>query len=281
MANYTNIPAASGGGLSPIANNTVLGNTSGGSAIPTAQTSANLIAGGIIQDPTNVAITGGSITGVNTATTSIQGAMSAADKTNVNGQRLLANWYQDTANVMAAQVAALTRYRAMRPPSGSIDAAVDGGGVTPGAGLFSFWGDGLNVIQNLSTAPWAVGWRAKLASAAVAGHDAEVGICRVAAPRYWVSIFANNANSSTNYCLQLFSAGGTDTPATSLADDAGWHTFVLTFDLTTVKAIIDGNVVATQSNLTHLTSVAAQPYVFNSVQGDTVAIDCLVGFVGS
>ena len=52
-----------GGGLSAIANNTVLGNTSGAAAVPTAQTAANLITAGIIQDPANVSITGGAISG--------------------------------------------------------------------------------------------------------------------------------------------------------------------------------------------------------------------------
>lgn len=83
---------AQGTGFTTIPNTTLMGNTSGGVALPTPQNEAALIAAGIVQDPSNVLITGGSITGVNVATQIAQGAMSAADKLK-----------EDKANLVGAQ----------------------------------------------------------------------------------------------------------------------------------------------------------------------------------
>lgn len=285
MSSYINIPASTTG-LSPIANNTVLGNTSGGSATPTAQNQAALIAAGIIQDPSNVAITGGSITGVNAATRSTQGAMSAADKAFLDD---FEGWQKTQYATMIAAVSSLTRFDAFKcgnfTPAftattsavAMLDGNVEGGGVTGNGGVVIL---GPSIFQNMPAGGYAFAFRAKIASVAAGGN---VGYCGVFwnvsthTARAWLGV--NNAANSTNFLLDF----QTDSAATQVVlgtFDTNWHDWVFTDDGTTVKGFKDGTLAGSTATRTNIpVANPMSPGFYSSATNEIIVSRFAYGYV--
>src|SRR6202142_3860634 len=121
---------------------TLTGNGTGGSPLGVTNPA---------QSPSAVAITGGSITGVNTATRTVQGAESAADKAYSDD---FDGWKKKVYAAMVAADPASTGLKAVdvgtNPPGGttvSNDAALEGGGLTTTSAASVLLG--ASVFQNM------------------------------------------------------------------------------------------------------------------------------------
>jgi hypothetical protein len=239
--------------------------------------------GGGGQDPSNVNITGGSIVGVNTATRSVQGAESAADKAyfddfNAFKKRVYA--------VMVADIPGLTGFKgydllganlaSAAAAAATNDGFVEGGGlsVPNGSGAWTF---GATVFQNVPGGNWAIGWRAKFASPAGAGELAQVGIASTDNANFVVA-GTRNSISSTQWSMRFVKAAAT-TDAVGGTPDTAWHDIVITDDGTTVRMRVDGVVVCSQTTRTNLNSVHYAPVILNDTLQNLQVAAMAIGYM--
>lgn len=264
-----------GGGLSAIANNTVLGNTSGAAAVPTAQTAANLITAGIIQDPANVSITGGAISGA-----TIQGLPA----TFVTGIDLMFDWEYAACNFLKGKVAGLTAFKAINMgvrgigATAAATAAILADGSKEGASYGPLTtATQLTTILTMTpkTGKWAVMYRGSQVVPAV-GHNTEVGLANYGGTKdvRWGGL---NGKSAVNWALGCDDAGADYTTGTAM--DTNVHDVAVTFDGTTITLWVDG--VSTLTRTTAQLSGDVGMYVYCQVGtlGEMSIDRMVVGYV--
>jgi hypothetical protein len=103
-----------------------------------------------------------------------------------------------------------------------------------------------------------MGWRAKLQTS-VAGKFNFLGFAN-AANSHWYGIATYSPDDATKYLIYTYNGAEVFTASTLACDDA-FHTFVLTFDATTITLFVDGVSKATQTTLTSITDEAVFPVV--------------------
>jgi hypothetical protein len=265
---YTPVPGGSGG-LTAIPDQTALANVSGVSAVPSATNVSQLQTMLGVQASNAVNITGGTISGVNNATTSTQGMMAPNDKAAVDG---VLSWARTQIVLLNVQVPALTHFRVIpiggTPiPTNVADAAILGGAWTANSGVI-----GTLYASSTSTptsASWALVARCKFNNP-ISGRVSQVGLINGGGTHATVfgTIFAGD---TTHFVLKI-GAAATTYSASTQASDAAFHDFAMWMTSSTVHLWIDG-VDSTASLATSLMTggdEAVSPLIFNSTPSDAV-----------
>lgn len=238
-------------------------------------------AGNSGQDPSNVAITGGTITGVNTATRTVQGAESAADK--AFGLDNWA-WRQTQYNTIIADCPNITSFRYIKVPlaSNQTTATVTGDGNIEGGGASAPGGTNYyvppSIFQNTPGGNWAIAGRVKFpANSGV--ENAQFGIASVTGPAtdaVWLGVLT--ASDSSHFFGRINKAGTHTDITTTVASDTSSHDFVITDDGTTVRMRIDGVLAGSTTTRTNLIATAMLPY-FGPTTNPMIITDLYVGYV--
>lgn len=233
------------------------------------------------QDPSNVAITGGTITGVNTATRTVQGAESAADKA-----FWLDNftWQQTQYNTIIADCPSITRFRYIKIPNASNqttatvvgDGSIEGGGASAAGGTNYYVPP--SIFQNTPGGNWAIAGRVKFpANSGV--ENAQFGIASVTGPAtnaVWVGVLT--ASDSSHWFARITKGAGHNDVTTTTASDTNFHDFVITDDGTTVRVHVDGDLVGSTTTRTNLIATAMLPF-FGPTTNQMIVTDIYVGYV--
>jgi hypothetical protein len=254
MATYTDIPPISGGGGGTSDGVTITGDGSGGNPFA-----------GLPSSATNA------------------GTMSAA-----NFKKAAAydddGWFLAQRTLMLANASALTHFREVPGVvdiSGGIAVgAIPNDGLTEGGALgipaAAFQAITRTVFQTPKTKSWACAFRAIIATIAGAESNA-VGVLTSAPQGVEVGAF-NSFNTGLTYQLVLI--GGANTVVdTGVSVDGLVHDFVITFDVTTVKAFIDGTQRASTATLTNLTTNPAALIGTNTTAAHTKILRAAYGYV--
>lgn len=243
------------------------------------------------QNPANVNITGGSITGVNTATRSTQGAMSPVDKAYLDD---FDGWKKAVYATMIAAVPNLTGFNAydlgfntsgFNPasiPGPCVDANVEGGGVTAPTGAFGTATSaqfGVSIFQNMPAGNYAFAWEGKITSNA-GGEQNQCGVAwQIGTNTARMFIGAVNATSPTKFLFQ-FQTNAASTNVQLGTFDTNRHTHIFTDDGTTLNAFTDfvqSGSTATRTNVPLANPMS--PYIFASASGKIVVNRIAYGFV--
>jgi hypothetical protein len=257
----TSIDAGSGGGIV----------TSAVAPLKIVDGGAIEIADGGIQNPANVVITGGSIVGVNTATRSVQGAMSADDKAFIDDLDL---WARTVHDEMIVDVPAVTRCRAFKVPesAGGValgstnDGLAEGGGLTANAASMAF---GASVHQNTPGGNWSFAFR-MVVPAISSGVLSVAGTALVSNASTSIYIGVVGSQDTTHFYAQMnkASAGSINTVLGNW--DNHWHDYVVTDDGTTVRYRMDGVLAGSSTTRTNLVAGGMQPFFHSSATGAAV-----------
>jgi len=153
------------------------------------------------------------------------------------------------------------------------DGQATGGGITGAGPGYRVLG---NVIyKQLLAVKWAFAFDAKLPI--VSTHDCEIGFYGTVASHY-VALRALASGDATH--IQLLTANGTPNPkTTTFVADGLYHTFAVTYDLTTITVYVDGTQVLASTDLTQLGNFAALPCIYTDTAGDAVIRQLICGYV--
>lgn len=226
-----------GGGLSPIADQTMLGNISGGSAIPVGLTTAQVIA-----------LIGGNGLSVWAA------AEAAAHKAllpTLTGSAEIVCARSDDGALLGTALA---------------DAGVEGGGVK-GTGTGTIWAKFTKaaIWQNMKTSVWAVSFLGALPVPAASN----VSVFGTIDPSVTggVVVSSENAKSATNFVG--YANDGTPTAPVLLGTaDTAIHTWRIVSDGTTITWYRDGVSVGTMATSTaHVPTFGGMPGLYSNVAG--------------
>jgi hypothetical protein len=232
------------------------------------------------QDPAAVAITGGTITGVNAATRSVQGAMAAADKAFLDD---VYGWQRTQYATMIAAVPALTGFgfakvglASLNQTTGALtdDGNIEGGAMKNGNAQSKVYG--ASIFQNTAGGNWAIFGRAILAVPS-SGVNSQFGI-QSANSAHSVIIASTNGIDATHWYGEIFATSATDVIFTNVAN-ANFHDFGITDDGTTVKWWIDGSLAGSTATRTHLTTEPMQPFIFGAATTPPVLQMFMYGYV--
>lgn len=252
-------------------------------SLPAQATFYGKSGGGGGQDPAAVAITGGTIVGVNTATRTVQGAESAADKAfsddwNAFDKRVYAT--------MIADIPGLTGFKSFRLgqllPGSAIgaqtnDGKTEGGGMT-GPATSTFFGFGGSVFQNTPGGNWAIGFRAKFGNPGTAGEIGYAGLSDSGGSAVIVC-GTRNSVSSTKWTLRVANGVSVTDGTNTGTADTNWHDAVITDDGTTIRFRIDGTLVSSITTRTNLHTSAMIPAVLNDAANNVLVADMAIGYV--
>lgn len=221
------------------------------------------LAGG--QDPSNVAITGGSITG-----TSVQG-FTPTQLANYLG--FVGDWWAQKQFVTAlGAVPAITGWKdipvltnAMSQAAGAAtaDAGIEGGGVAPNNATRILSG---TIFQNPAGGNWAVFFRASFGALTTAVNG-EVGITSSDGLN-GVYFGAVNVTNTTHFVGSIFAAAAGTTNVTLGAADTAMHDIGITDDGTTIKFWVDGVLSGSTTTRTNVPSgIGHQIFVYANTTG--------------
>lgn len=251
------------GGLSPIANNTVLCNVSGSTANPTACTSSNLVSGGLTQDPSAVAITGGTITGVYSA--------------------LGLDWYMAGYAEIKALVPQITRCKQIPIGVMAGGASNSYSNTTVGEGGVVFGGANTvgtmsgNVFITPKTGKWGVRFRAVFA-APVTGHKGRLGIINYNHD-HMVAVATNYDQDTTHLLIDILGVSENWTATSSVVSAGTPIDVTLTGDGTTITVKANGTTVGTTTNLTNLSNEPMQVAQLSTASYDAYPLDAMYCYV--
>lgn len=182
-------------------------------------------------------------------------------------------WFNQQAGRMKAAVGTLTKFRTIKvgeyPIGGTLatvttnDAQVLGGGYNPPTAATRAYS--ASIWPLTKTGSWAVCFLGKIL--APAATYSQFGICGISGAHN-VAVSTKSSVDATKYFIELVGGATTDVVST-LAADSNEHTFMLSFDLTTLKLTIDGNVVASTTTLTNL---ADEPMLIFSFAGTSTNV---------
>lgn len=212
-------------------------------------------AGGGGQNPSAVAITGGSIVA------NISGTASSLISSDVTGLDLFSNRSLTAANYLKSKVGALTRFERIKPGRydlgidaatnsvlvsnlGIPDGLLDSGAVTAKSGHIV--GFGTSVVQNPKTTPYGLYFRAKL----VGSKGSYLGFQNAGSTDY-IQLGHDTGVSTKWFFGWSASSSGAQVLSTGNADD-NEHDFYMYFDGITMTLEVDGSVVCTNADLTHV-----------------------------
>lgn len=230
-------------------------------------------------DPAAVAITGGTIIG-----TTIEGVADTA----VLGTQLLNVWAEAQARFLHTKIPALTAFRrvpfdftstaAVAPGESSGDAEIPGGAATGPGGQYRTFNP--TIIDTPKVSSWGLAGLVKMASPAAGGIDNEFGLVDVAgSAASGVVLASKNASSATKWVLTSYNGASPVTVVGTTNATAGWHTFAITFDTTTVKGYVDGTLEASNADLSKMPTTPCVLHVFNGSGGQCIVADMVFGYV--
>jgi hypothetical protein len=176
----------------------------------------------------------------------------------------------------------LTRFQYLKagqvPQGGAVpstsDGAVEGGGRTSANATFAYLT--ASVFQAANTGVGAMAFRARFLAAS-AGQTNAVGLANADAS-HDLLIGAIASISTANYGLAADGTAST-TDDLAVANDLGFHTFVVTWDATNIKVYLDGALVATRAIGTNVVDEPLYLISYNTVSGETVWTECLYAYV--
>ncbi len=195
-------------------------------------------------------------------------------------------WFKTVVDLMHAQVPSLTNFREMKIgqyPIGAAtgatvstdDALVAGGGVGNPAGGGKLFGASLTTIPK--TGRWAIAFRGNLKTS-TAGHFNYLGLLTSAFNHELGGVATFSTSDATHYVLYTFAGTEKKTVSSVVVDDA-YHTFVITFDATTLKLFIDGTQAATLVDLGGTADENAYIGLQGTVALEAKAARCAYGYV--
>jgi hypothetical protein len=192
------------------------------------------------------------------------------------------SWAAAQAAFINGLMPTLTGYQhlkaAQQPLGGAVpstnDGAVEGGGRTGANGAMTFLSG--SVFQIPKTGRGAFAFRAKFGAVSGA-QTSSVGLSNAAGSHDFL-IGMVGSTSTVNFSMTLDGAVSTN-DVTTVANDLGWHTFVVTFDATNVKLYIDGTLRATRAITTNVVDEPTYLATFNSVSGGAIWEQCLYAYV--
>ncbi len=221
---------------------------------------------------------------INDATAAQAGTESAAQFVKVTNYDFN-SWYSGAVTTMKTAVPALTNFWGMKLgtfPSGVTPAtAATNDAQVAGGGMGNIVGGGAQVFTNSltltpKTTSWAMAWRAKLITS-VAGAFNFIGFIDVTNGHdYGIATFSTD--DATKYLIYTYN-GAEKFTASSLACDDAFHTFVLTFDGTTLTLFVDGVSKATQTDLSKMTDEAVFPTIEGTVANANKATMFAYGYI--
>ncbi len=247
-----------------MAAHTFKGNNTDGTANPTDVTAAALTAA------------------LSAATTSAQGALSAADKASVD---LWSDWASTEAKAIRALIPQLTGYKHLpigsvspteTAPSAFSGSTVEGGGIAVISNTAYTWLS-TAVFQAPKTGKWAVSFRGRLLGGGVAAHDSFFQISNAAGSHTW-AIMRKQATSATKYTLSLTGTGNVSL-AGSLSADSATHVFTMMFDGTTCTVRIDGTTDITQTTISQMADEPMYVCIYAEIAKEAVLEDAFIMFV--
>ena len=212
------------------------------------------------------------------------GAQSAADKAKQDGQAN-GGWFGATENALSAIVPSLTDFvpvklvmGSLTPTTNVVDAALEGVGIAPHTGSGDVWSrlpD--HMFYAPKTRPWAVGVEMKI-SPTQTGKYCYFGLVDDTGDAGSIAL-GTAYNRDTTKIVAYAYDGVSDTGLVSsvVADSAAFHTYYLTFYLTTWAAWVDGVRVASSTVLTRLKDFTAS-VGFWDTQGGCVATRLVYGY---
>lgn len=267
---YTAIPAVSGSAGALLAAN----NLSDVANLATAQTNMG------IQSPSAVAITGGTILGVNVATATAQGAMPATDKAFLDAQFA---WQRSAYQALIALVPTLTAFRYI--PAGliplsatsgaaTVDGIKEGGAVAPASATTGFFATSL--LQLPKTGSWAMRLQMQFAAQVVA-RTAYFGLFN-GAVSHAIKFGVEQAADATKWVMKIV-GGATTTDLSAGASDTSEHNFDLYGNATNVILRMDGVTLITSSSLANLIDEPLFPAINATIKGDALIRQAYIGYI--
>jgi len=186
-----------------------------------------------------------------------------------------------------AECAPLTAYRYIlvgpqSPPGGGFvaDAAVEGGGVLPPAGVTRSYMTN-SIFQTPRSGAWAIEYRFKFSSPAAA-HSTDIGIAN-GAGTHIVAISSNATTDATKYFIIILGGATTTSTNQTVVNDGGWHNGRLTFNAAestpTLRAYIDNVLAASTTTLTNLADEPMGAYMDITAGSSTIVSEFIYGFV--
>jgi hypothetical protein len=274
-----NATSIGGGGSLSLPANTIAGNNTGGTASATGLTPAQIQTMLSVQPSSAVAITGGTITGVNTATRSAQGAESSADKAFSDDYD---QFRKSAYATMIAAVPALTGFKSWDEPFNFLtstsamtgDANYEGGGLTCNGTVQLFGG---STFQNTAGGNWAIFFEGKVVIP-TSGVLVQLGLSNAAgSDAVWIG--SANSVDATHYMFRIKTGGGNTTVTGSASADTSRHIFGLTDNGTTITGWVDGVSIGTTTTRTFLTTEAMIPFIYSDASGHGIVSRLAIGFV--
>lgn len=225
------------------------------------------------QDPSAVAITGGTIAGV-----TLNGTASSLISTDVTGLDLFSNRAITAANYLKSKVSALSRFERIKPGSyplgidaatgsvlitnlGVADGNLDGGAVTAKSGHFT--GFGTTVVQNPKTTAWGLYMRGKL----VGANGSYFGF-ENAGTNY--ILIGHDTSITTKWYFSWFNGSASNVSSAGNADD-NEHDIYMYFDTITMAVEVDGSVVCTNAVLTNVPTSPVTVVLQNTTSPGAIA----------
>lgn len=192
-------------------------------------------------------------------------------------------WVSDQVSFLGQAVSQLTRFERFKigqssmgqALSGTSDGAREGGARTAPNTTGTMFG--ASVFQTTKTGYWGMSILGKFATPVVA-RNAFLGLCN-AAGSHDIIVGTIQSVSATNYCLLCDGAVST-TDVSAVVADTNYHTFAITGDTANVKVYIDGTLRITRAIGTNLVDEGNYLLLSNTVSGEAVFADCIVGYVG-
>lgn len=194
-------------------------------------------------------------------------------------------WLGDAIDIMSTAAPALTNFEEIKlgnfplgaaiSTDGPLDASVPGGGVTQDAtdkASLSFY----SLFQTPATTSWAFAAHAKLLEASV-GHFNFVGLINAAGAHY-AGVASYPTVDAANYVLYTYD-GQEVFAAATFPPDTAYHTFIVTFNGTTIKLFIDGVEEASTATLTGLTNQAMYPGITATLASRVVCTRFAYGYI--
>lgn len=204
---------------------------------------------------------------VGAASATENGTMSSEDFVKV-GNLDFDDWFTDVCDIIHAACPAITNIREIKIGDGAgiadgegplatqqaaIDGAVDGGAIandTAKGAAFST----ASIVNGPKTVSWAVAMRSRVLATSGVSFNL-VGLFN-AGGTHSIGVAAYHVTDPTDKYL-LYSYDGQEVAVvTAVSCDTAWHTFVVSFDGTTLKLFIDG---VLRASTTDLGGITTQP----------------------
>jgi hypothetical protein len=281
MSTQVNIPPSSGGGSSAISSLTpsaatagFIGASAAGTWGPETVSQSQTILG--IQPSSAVNITGGTITGVNTATATVQGAMPASSK---GFEDARFGWARDAFAVAQAQVGnVLTQCReipldalavSVSAVPANYDGLYEGGPITNTASLLHLSTFTFRAVKSkawmyayVGILPLPTSTKVYQAGIVNAAHTASI------------SAGSDYATSTTKFVLR-----GEGTAVGTIAADTNPHVFMVLNDLTNIHMYVDNVDIGATIATSTLTDEPMGPFIFGTDVATTKLFRFLVAWV--